>query len=122
MSRSPRVTPARRRSRRSSSPTAPRCCGPHVDSYSAFLEADRKTPTGLTGYLRERGLKQVFLVGLATDFCVAWSALDARKAGFAASVIEDATRGIDAGGSLGKAWADMTGAGVKRIQSADIRV
>src|SRR2546423_1928412 len=95
---------------------------PHVDSYSAFLEADRKTTTGLAGYLKERGLTRVFLVGLATDFCVAWSALDARKAGFDALVVEDATRGIDAGGSLGKAWADMSAAGVKRIQSADIRV
>ncbi len=93
-----------------------------VDSYSAFLEADRKTPTGLGGYLRERGLRHVYLVGLATDFCVGWSALDARKAGFAATVIEDATRGIDTGGSLAKAWADMTGAGVKRIKSADIAV
>src|SRR5687767_7811993 len=93
---------------------------PHVDSYSAFLEADRKAMTGLTGYLKERGLKNVYLVGLATDFCVAWSALDAKRAGFAASVIEDATRGIDAGGSLGKAWTDMTGAGVGRIKSADI--
>jgi nicotinamidase/pyrazinamidase len=92
-----------------------------VDSYSAFLEADRKTPTGLIGYLRERGLKRVFFTGLATDFCVAWSALDARKAGFDAYVIEDATRGIDAGGSLAKAWADMTSAGVKRIQSSDIQ-
>ena len=92
----------------------------HVDSYSAFLEADRKTMTGLTGYLKERGLKSVYLVGLATDFCVAWSALDAKRAGFNASVIEDATRGIDAGGSLGKAWQDMTGAGVGRIKAADI--
>jgi nicotinamidase/pyrazinamidase len=92
----------------------------HVDSYSAFLEADRKTMTGLTGYLKERGLKNVYFVGLATDFCVAWSALDAKRAGFNASVIEDATRGIDAGGSLGKAWADMTGAGVGRIKSTDI--
>jgi nicotinamidase/pyrazinamidase len=91
-----------------------------VDSYSAFLEADGKTPTGLGGYLRERGLTRVFLVGLATDFCVAWSALDARKAGFTALVIEDATRGIDAAGSLGKAWQDMTGAGVRRLQSAEI--
>src|SRR5205809_3201980 len=95
---------------------------PHVDSYSAFLEADRQTKTGLTGYLKERGLARVFLVGLATDFCVAWSALDARRAGFEALVIEDATRGIDAGGSLGKAWADMSGAGVRRIQSTDIKV
>jgi nicotinamidase/pyrazinamidase len=93
-----------------------------IDSYSAFYEADGKTPTGLVGYLRERGLKQVFLVGLATDFCVAWSALDARKAGFAASVIEDATRGIDADGSLAKAWKDMLGAGVKRIRSSDLDV
>ena len=92
----------------------------HVDSYSAFLEADRSTMTGLTGYLKERGMKNVYLVGLATDFCVAWSALDARRAGFNASVIEDATRGIDAGGSLGKAWTDMTGAGVGRIKAADI--
>jgi len=92
----------------------------HVDSYSAFYEADGKTPTGLTGYLRDRGLTQVFLVGLATDFCVAWSALDARKAGFGALVIEDATRGIDTDGSLAKAWKDMLGAGVKRIKSADL--
>jgi nicotinamidase/pyrazinamidase len=91
----------------------------HVDSYSAFLEADRNTMTGLTGYLKERGLKQAYFVGLATDFCVAWSALDARRAGLDAVVIEDATRGIDAGGSLGKAWADMTSAGVRRIQSKD---
>jgi nicotinamidase/pyrazinamidase len=92
----------------------------HVDSYSAFLEADRKTMTGLTGYLRERGLKHVYFTGLATDFCVAWSALDARRSGFEATVIEDATRGIDAGGSLAKAWADMMGAGVKRVQSSAI--
>ena len=94
----------------------------HVDSYSAFLEADRRTMTGLGGYLRERGFKHVYLVGLATDFCVAWSAVDARRAGFNASVIEDATRGIDAGGSLGKAWQDMTAAGVKRIKSSDIAI
>jgi nicotinamidase/pyrazinamidase len=94
----------------------------HVDSYSAFYEADRQTPTGLAGYLRERGLQQVFLVGLATDFCVAWSALDARKAGFAAAVLEDATRAIDTGGSLARAWRDMTEAGVRRVQSSDIDV
>ena len=91
-----------------------------VDSYSVFLEADRKTMTGLTGYLNERGLKSVYFVGLATDFCVAWSALDAKRAGFDAIVIEDATRGIDAGGSLARAWTDMTNAGVKRIQSAQL--
>jgi nicotinamidase/pyrazinamidase len=92
----------------------------HIDSYSAFLEADRKTKTGLTGYLQERGFRRVFLVGLATDFCVAWSALDARRAGFDALVVEDATRGIDTGGSLAKAWSDMTAAGVRRISSASI--
>jgi nicotinamidase/pyrazinamidase len=94
----------------------------HMDSYSAFYEADGKTPTGLAGYIKERGLTTVFLVGLATDFCVFWSAMDARKAGLNALVIEDATRGIDAGGSMGKAWQEMLGAGVKRIQSADIVV
>jgi nicotinamidase/pyrazinamidase len=92
----------------------------HIDSYSAFYEADGKTPTGLTGYLRDRGLTGVFLGGLATDFCVFWSAMDARKAGFTASVIEDACRGIDAGGSLARAWTEMAGAGVKRIQSSEI--
>ena len=92
-----------------------------VDSYSAFLEADGKTPTGLAGYLKARGIKTLFVAGLATDFCVAWTALDARKAGFEVYVIEDACRGIDTQGSLAKAWAGMK-AGVKRIQSADIAV
>src|SRR6266702_1482977 len=76
-----------------------------VDSYSAFLEADRKTRTGLEGYLEERGIKRVFVCGLATDFCVAWTALDARKLGFAAAVIEDACRAIDNMGSLAAAWS-----------------
>ena len=93
-----------------------------MDSYSAFEEADHKTATGLAGYLKARGVKTVFVTGLATDFCVAWTAMDARKAGFEAYVIEDATRGIDTGGSLAKAWADMSAAGVRRITSADIRV
>jgi nicotinamidase/pyrazinamidase len=92
----------------------------HIDSYSAFREADRATPTGLAGYLNERGLCHVFLVGLATDFCVAWSALDARAAGLAATVIEDATRGIDADGSLAKAWQQMAAAGVRRLPSSAI--
>lgn len=91
-----------------------------VDSYSAFTEADGKTTTGLAGYLKSRKLQRVFLVGLATDFCVAWSALDARKAGLETYVIEDACRGIDTQGSLAKAWADMAKAGVKRIQSGDL--
>lgn len=91
-----------------------------VDSYSAFTEADGKTSTGLAKYLEARGLGRVFVAGLATDFCVAWSALDARKAGFETYVVEDACRGIDTQGSLAKAWADMDKAGVKRIQSGDI--
>jgi nicotinamidase/pyrazinamidase len=91
-----------------------------VDSYSAFTEADGKTSTGLAKYLEARGLRRVFVAGLATDFCVAWSALDARKAGFETYVVEDACRGIDTQGSLAKAWADMDKAGVKRIQSSDI--
>lgn len=94
---------------------------PEVDSYSAFNEADG-TPTGLAGYLRERGIDRVFLAGLATDFCVGFSAIDARKAGFAALVIEDASRGIDADGSLAAAWAAMAQAGVQRIRSAEIAI
>jgi nicotinamidase/pyrazinamidase len=93
-----------------------------VDSYSAFTEADGKTTTGLAAYLKARNLQRLFITGLATDFCVAWTALDARKAGFEAFVIEDACRGIDTQGSLAKAWADMDKAGVKRIQSGDIAV
>jgi nicotinamidase/pyrazinamidase len=91
-----------------------------VDSYSAFVEADKKTQTGLGGYLKQRGIRRVFFAGLATDFCVAWSALDARRQGFEALVIEDACRGIDTQGSLARAWADMNSAGVKRIQSSDL--
>ncbi len=90
----------------------------HIDSYSAFMEADKATPTGLAGYLRERGLTEIFACGLATDFCVSWSAQDAAKAGFAVTVIEDACRAIDLDGSLEAAWAAMEGAGVKRIQSS----
>lgn len=92
----------------------------HVDSYSAFCEADGRTPTGLAGYLRDRGLDHVFLAGLATDFCVAWSALDARKRGFRATVIEDASRAIDTGGSLARAWQSMTAAGVARSPSSAV--
>lgn len=91
-----------------------------VDSYSAFEEADRKTVTGLAGYLKARGIDTVYLSGLATDFCVAWTAIDARKAGFQTYVIEDATRAIDLDGSLAKAWKDMMAAGVRRIQSGAI--
>jgi nicotinamidase/pyrazinamidase len=88
-----------------------------VDSYSAFVEADRRTPTGLAAYLRERGLNKLFFCGLATDYCVAWSALDARAAGFEAAVIEDACRAIDLEGSLARAWREMDAAGVARTSS-----
>ncbi|BBP96224.1 bifunctional pyrazinamidase/nicotinamidase [Burkholderia sp. SFA1] len=91
-----------------------------VDSYSAFVEADRVTPTGLEGYLRDVGATRVWLAGLATDYCVAWSALDARAAGFEVTVIEDACRAIDLNGSLDKAWQDMHAAGVKRVKSHNI--
>jgi nicotinamidase/pyrazinamidase len=93
---------------------------PKVDSYSAFIEADGKIKTGLEGYLKQRGIKSVYVVGLATDFCVAWTALDARKLGLQATVIEDACRGIDTNGSLAKAWTAMAKAGVKRVQSSDL--
>jgi nicotinamidase/pyrazinamidase len=93
---------------------------PKVDSYSAFIEADGKLKTGLDGYLKGRGIKSIFVAGLATDFCVAWSATDARKLGLDAYVIEDACRGIDTQGSLATAWTNMQKAGVKRIQSTDL--
>jgi len=89
------------------------------DSYSGFQEADRRTPTGLAGYLNERGLKRLFVAGLATDFCVNWTALDAAANGFEVMVIEDLTRPIDTEGSLAQAYAEMDRAGVRRIQSAD---
>jgi nicotinamidase/pyrazinamidase len=91
-----------------------------TDSYSAFIEADQKTRTGLDGYLKSRGIDTVYVTGLATDFCVAWTAMDARTLGFIAYVIEDATRAIDLNGSLAKAWEDMTAKGVKRIRASDI--
>jgi nicotinamidase/pyrazinamidase len=91
-----------------------------IDSYSAFLEADRKTSTGLAGYLRERGLKSLYVCGLATDFCVAWTALDGRRAGFEVCVIEDASRAIDLQGSLERAWNELAAAGVKRAASASL--
>ena len=91
-----------------------------MDSYSAFLEADHKTPTGLAGYLKERVLTRVFVAGLATDFCVAWTAMDAQRLGFETFVIDDASRGIDNRGSLPAAWTAMQNAGVKRIKSDDL--
>lgn len=91
-----------------------------MDSYSAFFENDGKTPTGLGGYLKERGLNRIFLVGLATDFCIKWSALDGRKLGFDVHVIEEGCRAIDLEGSLEKAWEEMKSAGVKRVWKSQI--
>ena len=88
-----------------------------IDSYSAFMEADRETSTGLAGYLNERGLSELYVCGLATDFCVAWTALDGRAAGFEVSVIEDACRAIDLQGSCAKAWQEMQRTGVKAIEA-----
>lgn len=85
---------------------------PAIDSYSTFYENDHATSTGLSGYLRERGFTRVFLCGLATDFCVHWSALDARREGFGVTVLEDACRAIDLEGSLAAARAAMAAAGV----------
>ena len=91
-----------------------------IDSYSGFQEADRQTVTGLAGYLNDRDAGRLFVVGLATDFCVAWTALDGAAAGFDVTVIEDATRAIDSNGSLAKAWADLAEAGVERILSREL--
>ena len=91
-----------------------------IDSYSGFQEADRETLTGLAGYLNERDVDRLYIVGLATDFCVGWTAIDAAAGGFDVTVIEDATRAIDNAGSLAKAWADMAEAGVERVMSKDI--
>jgi nicotinamidase/pyrazinamidase len=91
-----------------------------IDSYSGFQEADRQTLTGLAGYLNERDVGRLFIVGLATDFCVGWTAIDGAAAGYDVTVIEDAARAIDNAGSLERAWVDMTEAGVTRIMSKDI--
>jgi nicotinamidase/pyrazinamidase len=93
---------------------------PTIDSYSAFFENDRTTPTGLSGYLRTRKFERVFLAGLATDFCVAFSALDACSEGFPVFLVEDACRAIDLEGSLANAIQQMDDAGVIRIQSGQL--
>jgi len=85
---------------------------PAIDSYSAFFENDHTTPTGLEGYLRTRGIEDLTMVGLATDFCVNFSAVDAAKLGFKVTVLSDLCRGIDLGGSMTAALAGMTDAGV----------
>lgn len=92
---------------------------PGIDSYSAFFENDRSTPTGLSGYLRERGLKRLFMCGLATDYCVAYSALDARAQGFEVVVVLEACRAIDLGGSLDAALAQMRQTGVQIVTATD---
>jgi len=88
-----------------------------IDSYSAFRENDQTTPTGLAGYLRERGFERLVLCGLAFDFCVKWSALDSRQEGFATVVVEDACRAIDLEGSAAAAREEMEHAGVDLIRT-----
>jgi nicotinamidase/pyrazinamidase len=94
---------------------------PTIDSYSAFLENDRATPTGLAGYMRERGLKRVVCAGLALDYCVCFSTIDARRLGFEAVAVVDACRAIDQNGSLAEAIAAMKAQGVSLVSSIDIR-
>jgi nicotinamidase/pyrazinamidase len=95
---------------------------PQIDSYSAFFENDRSTPTGLAGYLRERGFARVFLAGLAYDYCVGYSALDARRLGFSAFVLRDACRAIDLNGSVAAIEGEFAKAGVTVIDSAELSV
>lgn len=91
-----------------------------IDSYSAFYENDNTTPTGLAGYLRDRGIDHLYVAGLATDFCVKWSVLDGLEEGFSVTVIEDAVKGIDMDGSVDKAWDEMHISGADRKLSSDI--
>jgi nicotinamidase/pyrazinamidase len=93
---------------------------PHIDSYSALFENDRKTPTGLAGYLRERGLTRVFIAGLALEYCVLFSAEDAKRLGFAVSIVEDACRPFDIAGSLSATRRSIAEHGISVIQSAAI--
>ena len=95
-------------------------CHKDIDSYSAFIEADQTTTTGLAAYLRAREINSVYIAGLATDFCVAWTAMDAISLGFNAYVVEDASRAIDMNGSLDTAWKKMTEMGIKRTQSSHL--
>jgi nicotinamidase/pyrazinamidase len=93
---------------------------PQIDSYSAFFENDRTTPTGLAGYLQERGLKRIFLAGLAYDFCVGYSALDARWLGLAAVILHDGCRAINLGPSVAKIEAEFATAGVAVVESTEL--
>jgi nicotinamidase/pyrazinamidase len=92
----------------------------HIDSYSAFLENDHHTPTGLAGYLRERGLKRLFLCGLAYDFCVRYSAIDGNNLGFETIVVEDATRPVNLPNSVAETNAELATAGISRVLSSDV--
>ena len=91
-----------------------------IDSYSALFENDHTTPTGLEGYLRARGFERLFLGGLATDFCVGFSALDTRGSGFEVYLVDDACRGIDLDGSLAAMRTQMEAAGVRTINSVEL--
>lgn len=91
-----------------------------IDSYSTFFENDQKTTTGLTGYLKHRGITDLYTVGLATDFCVKWSVLDGLDEGFSMHVIKDAVKGIDMDGSVDKAWVDMSEKGANIVISDEI--
>jgi nicotinamidase/pyrazinamidase len=93
---------------------------PHIDSYSAFYENDRMTPTGLAGYLRERGLTRIFVVGLALDFCVRYSAEDAKRQGLDVVVVEDACRGIDVGGSVKATRESFAALGIITAPAASV--
>ncbi len=94
----------------------------NIDSYSAFYENDHQTVTGLAGYLRERGIETLYITGLAADFCVKWTVLDARKEGFQVYVVEDAVRGLDVDGSLAEAWREMKEAGAKITSSGSLGI
>lgn len=93
----------------------------HIDSYSAFFENDQETVTGLHGYLQARDVDEVFITGLALDFCVKWTALDARKLDYKVNLVEDAVKGIDMDGTVDEAYKEMKEAGVRFVQSKDIR-
>jgi len=91
-----------------------------IDSYSTFYENDQKTPTGLTGYLKERGISELYVAGLATDFCVKWSVIDGLREEFKVHIIEDAVKGIDINGSVEQAWKEMKDAGAEITSSEKI--
>jgi len=93
---------------------------PEIDSYSAFFENDHATPTGLAGYLRDRGVRRVWLTGLATDFCVSWSAIDALGRNFEVVLVEDACRAIDLDGSLEAAMRQMRSGGVRIARAGEL--